>query len=405
MAYLPIEQYGLIGNMRTAALVGTNGSIDWFCYPSFDAPSVFGALLDERKGGRFWIAPLAENVTHKQLYLPESNVLVTRFLSADGVGQVIDFMPVGLSRGKPGHHALVRQVSAVRGNVRFRIECRPAFNYARDQHEVRIDAGGAAFHAPAFSLALVSSIPLRRDGSAAVGEFTLEDGQQLTFMLNEIDRAGRCEEVIPPGLSNELFTHTIDYWRRWISHCTYHGRWREIVSRSALVLKLLTYEPTGAIVASPTCSLPEHIGGPRNWDYRYTWLRDAAFTLYGLMRIGFTEEAESFMTWIEARCREIEPDGTLQIMYGIDGRHDLSEEVLAHVEGYCGSSPVRIGNGAHKQMQLDIYGELMDSVYLYNKYGSPISYDMWSDLRRLVDWTCENWDRPDWGIWEVRGGP
>ena len=404
MSYLPIEQYGLIGNMRTAALVGTNGSIDWFCYPSFDAPSVFGALLDERKGGRFQIAPVADHIAHKQLYLPDSNVLLTRFLSADGVGQVVDFMPVGRSRGEPGHHALVRQVTVVRGALTFRVECRPAFNYARDQHEVAICSEGAAFHAPGLSLGLASSIPLRRDGGAALGEFTLEDGQQLTFMLNEIDRGGRCEGMMAPGVAGELFTETIEYWRRWISHCTYRGRWRETVSRSALLLKLLTYEPTGAIVASPTCSLPEHIGGPRNWDYRYTWLRDAAFTLYGFMRIGFTEEAERFMSWLEARCRELEPDGTLQIMYGIDGRHELTEEVLEHLEGYRGSSPVRIGNGAYRQLQLDIYGELMDSVYLYNKYGSPISYDMWSDLRRLVDWVCANWQRPDEGIWEVRGG-
>jgi GH15 family glucan-1,4-alpha-glucosidase len=405
MAYLPIEQYGLVGNMRTAALVGTNGSIDWFCYPSFDAPSVFGALLDDRRGGRFQIAPVVDHVTRKQLYLPESNVLVTRFLSADGVGQVVDFMPVGLSRGTPGRHALVRQVSVVRGSVRFRLECRPAFNYARDHHQVTIAADGAAFHAPAFSLGLMSSIPLQRDGGAAMGEFTLEDGQQLTFLLTEIERGATCTGVVPPGLANELFTATIEYWRRWMSHCTYRGRWREIVSRSALVLKLLTYEPTGAIVASPTCSLPERIGGARNWDYRFTWLRDAAFTLYGLMRIGFTEEAEAFMTWLEARCREIGPDGALQIMYGIDGRHELDEEVLDHLEGYRGSAPVRIGNAAHKQLQLDIYGELMDSVYLYNKYGSPISFDMWSDVRRLVDWTCENWQRTDEGIWEVRGGP
>jgi GH15 family glucan-1,4-alpha-glucosidase len=204
--------------------------------------------------------------------------------------------------------------------------------------------------------------------------------------------------------ADEFFKKTVEYWRRWLSKCTYRGRWREMVHRSALVLKLLTYEPTGAMVAASTCSLPEHLGGQRNWDYRYTWIRDAAFTLYALLRIGFTEEASQFMNWLEARCHELEPDGSLQIMYGIDGRHTLTEEALDHLEGYKHSHPVRIGNGAYNQLQLDIYGELMDSVYLYNKYGSPISYELWIYLRRLVNWVCENWQQEDEGIWEVRGG-
>lgn len=201
-----------------------------------------------------------------------------------------------------------------------------------------------------------------------------------------------------------LFKKTVAYWRQWLSQSTYAGRWREMVHRSALILKLLTFEPTGAIVAAPTCSLPETVGGGRNWDYRYTWIRDAAFTLYGLMRIGFTEEAAHFMKWLEARCSEVGPEGLLQLMYGIDGRHTLTEEMLDHLEGYRGSRPVRIGNGAYNQVQLDIYGELMDSVYLYNKYGSPISYDLWTNLRALADWVCDNWRLKDHGIWEVRVG-
>lgn len=203
--------------------------------------------------------------------------------------------------------------------------------------------------------------------------------------------------------ADALFKQTVEYWRRWLSQCTYKGRWREVVERSALVLKLLTYEPTGAIVASPTCSLPEIIGGERNWDYRYTWIRDAAFTVYALLRLGFTEEACKFMGWIDCRCHDRNPDGSLQIMYGIDGRKDVKEEILDHLEGYEGSSPVRIGNAAYQQLQLDIYGELMDSVYIYNKYVAPIWYELWTELRDLVNWVCDNWQKQDQGVWEVRG--
>jgi GH15 family glucan-1,4-alpha-glucosidase len=201
-----------------------------------------------------------------------------------------------------------------------------------------------------------------------------------------------------------LFRATADFWRAWLAKSTYRGRWRETVHRSALLLKLLTFEPTGAIIAAPTCSLPERIGGERNWDYRYTWIRDAAFSIYALLRLGFTEEAARFMDFLDARCHEMKPDGSLQVMYGIDGRHVLKEEKLPHLEGYKGSGPVRIGNAAHRQLQLDIYGELMDSVYLSNKYSSPISYDLWTYLRRLTNWLCRNWRRKDDAIWEVRGG-
>jgi GH15 family glucan-1,4-alpha-glucosidase len=217
-------------------------------------------------------------------------------------------------------------------------------------------------------------------------------------MESESDSEPSCHQQE----AQQLFEATVDYWRRWLSQCVYKGKWRETVERSALVLKLLTYEPTGAIVAAPTCGLPEELGGERNWDYRYTWIRDAAFTLYGLLRIGFTEEAARFMGWLEARCHELEPDGALQTVYAIDGSHELQEEILEHLEGYKGSSPVRIGNGAQKQLQLDIYGELMDSVYLFNKHGSPISYDLWTHLRRLLGWVCDHWQLPDEGIWEIR---
>ena len=288
--------------------------------------------------------------------------------------------------------------------MRFRLECQPSFNYGRDTHTLSMDSKGVTFQSPDLSLRLGATIPLQQEGNAVVSEFTLEEGESVDVCLQNLDAENHSSGFCPETHAEELFTQTVKYWRTWLSKCTYSGRWREMVHRSALVLKLLTFQPTGAIVAAPTCSLPEDMGGERNWDYRYTWIRDAAFTIYGLLRIGFTEEASQFMHWLEARCHELGPDGSLQIMYGIDGRHTLTEETLDHLEGYRGSSPVRIGNGASDQLQLDIYGELLDSVYLYNKYGTPISYDLWNHLRRLINWVCDHWQRPDEGVWETRGG-
>src|SRR5262245_6784983 len=404
--YQPIENYGLIGNLRTAALVGMDGSIDWLCLPCFDSPSVFAAILDDAKGGRFRIAPSCgcDQLRHKQFYWPDTAVLVTRFLHADGVGEVEDYMPV---RGAgPGLDELVRRVRVVRGRLPFRLECRPALDYARAEHRTHLDARGARFDGPGMSLGLASTVPLLADGAGVVADFTLGEGEKVTFVLRRLgpeDQHGYCPGT---GEAEDLFRDTVSFWRRWLSRCTYTGRWREMVHRSALTLKLLSFEPTGAIVAAPTCSLPEAIGGVRNWDYRYTWIRDAAFTLYGLLRIGFTEEAARFADWLKARWRDADGDGTgpLQLMYGIDGRADLVEETLDHLEGYRGSRPVRIGNGAYRQLQLDIYGELMDAIYLYNKYAQPVTYDGWTYLRRLVDWLCDNWHRADEGVWEVRGG-
>jgi GH15 family glucan-1,4-alpha-glucosidase len=407
MGQQPIENYGVIGDLQTAALVGMDGSIDWLCFPHFDSPSVFAALLDKEKGGHFKISPTVADVTHKQFYWPDTNVLMTRFLSNDGVGEITDYMPVDKPDPWHGRHQLVRRVAVVRGTMPFRMECLPAFNYARDRHEIK-DCGrdGVTFHSPSLSLGLATPVALKQDGRGGVtAEFTLREGESANFMLTEIPAGTGCGAPLKDSEAHALFTHTVRYWRRWISKCTYTGRWREMVYRSALVLKLLTFEPTGAIVAAPTCSLPESIGGGRNWDYRYTWIRDAAFTLYGLLRIGFTEEASKFMHWLEARCHELKEDGSLQPIYRLDGGHTITEETLDHLSGYKGSRPVRIGNAAYQQLQLDIYGALMDSVYLYNKYGSPISYELWRDLRRLINWVCENWDRADYGIWEVRGGP
>jgi GH15 family glucan-1,4-alpha-glucosidase len=405
MAYQPIENYGMIGDMHTVALVGINGSIDWLCVPDFDSPSIFAAILDDKKGGHFKIAPVGDDIVCKQFYWPETNVLITRFLTPGGAAELTDFMPAGRAVSGDRHrHQIIRRVTAVLGPLTFRMECRPAFNYARNTHETNVGNDGAIFRSPSLTIGLASTIPLEEQDGHVVSEFTLAQGETAVFVLGHVPPDLDSDFGLSPDEAEDLFRRTVAYWRGWVGKCQYTGRWREMVHRSALALKLLTYEPTGAIVAAPTCSLPEGIGGARNWDYRFTWIRDAAFTVYAFIRLGFTDEAAQFMNFLSELCKEPGPSGSLQIMYGIDGRKKLTEETLDHFDGYMGSKPVRIGNGAYDQLQLDIYGELLDAAYLYNKHGAPISYDMWTSLRALTDWVCDNWKRPDEGIWEVRGG-
>jgi GH15 family glucan-1,4-alpha-glucosidase len=404
VAYQPIENYGMIGDLHTVALVGLDGSIDWFCVPHFDSPSVFAALLDDTKGGRFRVSPIDGDVTYRQFYWPETNVLITRFLSEDGVGEIADYMPVGDQKESHASHRLVRRVTGIRGAMRFRMECSPAFNYARDDHTTLVSDAGAVFISPNLQLGLHSTTPLTKEGTGVVAEFVLDEGESVEFTVAEQRCQCRDPQCLSPENQEDIFSSTVAYWHNWIGKCTYTGRWREEVRRAALALKLLTFAPTGAIVAAPTTSLPEEIGGERNWDYRYTWIRDAAFSMFALIRLGFIDEAADFMSWIEDRCRDLNPDGSLQLVYGLDGRHELPEETLDHLEGYRGSGPVRIGNDAHGQLQLDIYGELIDSVYIFDRYGAPISYDFWTHVRQLVDWVCDNWHREDESIWEVRGG-
>jgi GH15 family glucan-1,4-alpha-glucosidase len=466
VSYQPIENYGLIGNMRTTALIGLNASIDWFCHPRHDSPSIFAALLDSQKGGHFKIESMVPGDNHKQFYYPETNILITRFLCENGVGEVIDFMPLGNSVIR---NWIVRQVRTVRHEITFRCECYPAFDYGRAAHKTTQTATGVQFAChedPCQSAAmpsnpvddpaeaqcqrfeLVTEVPLQTNERGAFAEFKLKEGETVTFIFKpaiakpakgtaqpsdcdvvdydaiaqssdqpiNTQKSKRHEKQSEPSfsLSSEqlanlqqtaetFFDETARFWRKWLSQCVYTGHWRRQVERSALALKLLTYEPTGAIIAAPTTSLPEHMGGERNWDYRYTWIRDAAFTVYALIRIGFTDEARDFMGWLEARCQELGKGGSLQVMYRIDGKLDLQEEHLDHLEGYRGSQPVRIGNGAFEQLQLDICGELMDSAYLFNKYGNFISYDFWTHLRYLTNWICDNWQQKDQGVWESRG--
>jgi GH15 family glucan-1,4-alpha-glucosidase len=400
VGYLPIEDHGVIGDLHTAALVGIDGTIDWLCLPRFDAPSVFASILDDEKGGHFRLRPL-NYVRSQQLYLPDTNVLLTRFLSSEGVAEVLDFMPI--EAGLKERHDLVRSIRVVRGSMRFEVDCRPAFDYARRRHTISLGKTGAVFACAGTRLGLATRVPLREGPYRnALAQFALEEGEDAAFVLQQLKEGEGPEEVLSNAPFQDRLQGTLDYWRRWISGSTYRGRWREMVNRSALALKLMVYDPTGALVAAPTMGLPETIGGERNWDYRYTWLRDAAFTLYSLIRVGFNEEAHNFMGWLLDVCRN--SDGKLQPLYGIDGRTEIHEEELPHLSGYRNSRPVRLGNGAYNQLQLDLYGAVLDAAYLHNKHAAPLDYDVWNNLRPTLDWLSENWRQPDEGIWEVRGG-
>jgi GH15 family glucan-1,4-alpha-glucosidase len=405
-----IAEHGLIGDLQTAALVTTDGSIDWFCFPRFDSPSVFGALLDDERGGHFWIRPSGTAYTSKQMYLPDTAVLVTRFFTDDGLGQVVDFMPPAGSAATDNHR-LVRLVQCIRGKVTFEIEVAPRFDYGRHPHELETTEHGAVFTANGQRLTLHAV--REPDDERLVQGLGDADGRAMLPLV-----AGQSRGVVletnadgppreyRPAEARQMFDETVAFWRSWVGRSTYRGRWREDIQRSAITLKLMTYAPSGGLVAAPTAALPEQVGGERNWDYRFTWVRDASFSVFALMRLGFHDEAAQFSRWLGDRIREHvgSDSGPLNIMYRIDGSSDLKEDSLDHWRGYRGSSPVRIGNGAAEQLQLDIYGEAMDSIFAGVRGGMPLPNQGWTAITGVLDWLAENWDQPEEGIWETRGG-
>ena len=411
--YPLISEHGLIGDLQTAALVSTDGSVDWFCAPRFDSPSVFGALLDARDGGEFRVRPVADEFTTKQLYLPDTAILITRFLTQAGVGEVVDFMPVQPGPTPSGRHRLVRMLRCVRGQITFSVHLAPRFDYGRDPHRVTVTEHGAVFRGS--HDAMVAHV-VREPGDERLaragadekgdvhGEITLSAGEVRGIVVEtgaaDNPREMRVSEV------QRLFDDTAAFWRAWLGVSTYSGRWRETLHRSAITLKLMTYAPSGGLVAAPTAGLPEQVGGERNWDYRYTWVRDASFSIYSLLRLGFREEAAAFALWLRDRVHEHAAGGfsPLRIMYRVDGSSELDEQVLDHWEGYRGSRPVRIGNGAADQLQLDIYGEAIDSVYFGDERGIQIGHAGWQAFADMLDWLADNWDQPEEGIWETRGG-
>jgi GH15 family glucan-1,4-alpha-glucosidase len=404
--YPPIADHGLIGDLQTAALVTTDGTVDWFCCPRLDSPSVFASLLDRDRGGRFRIGPEGDDYVARQLYFPDTAILITRFMTPGGVGELIDFMPVDDPERVTGRHRLVRVMRCVRGELRLAFECAPRFDYGRQPHELELTDEGAVFRTPTLQLTLhgAGQGAMQRHGDDVRGALTVRAGQVGGVVL-ESAADGPPRRTAPDELLG-MSEQTTRFWRGWLARSTYRGRWREMVNRSAITLKLMTYAPTGALVAAPTAALPEQVGGERNWDYRYTWIRDASFSVHALLGLGFTDEANAFGRWLADRVSDQagEESGPLKIMYRVDGSSDLSEETLEHFEGYAGSKPVRIGNGAADQLQLDIYGEMLDSIYLADQHAIRVGHPGWTKLSQLTNWLCEHWDQPDEGIWETRGG-
>lgn len=398
--YEPIENYGIIGNMRTVALVSLSGSVDFLSFPRFDSPSVFAAMLDTGKGGYFAIEPQLDELSSKQLYIPGTAVLLTRFFASGGITEITDYMPV---LEPEGHCAIVRKVTAIRGNINYTMHCCPRFDYARGDHAAREEKDCIVFDAAgdhAINLRLLSTLPLEIQDKDGYAGFTLKEAEEAWFVLELIENDGQTPSAGIEFYKTQTYHETIGYWRNWLGKSTYQGQWSELISRSAITLKLLTAREYGSPVAAATFSLPEVIGGNRNWDYRYVWTRDAAFTMYAFLRLGFMEEATAFISWIEEQCLKHD---SLRLIYGIDGNVELDEQELAHLEGYKQSKPVRIGNAANEQLQLDIFGELLDTVYLYEKENrGSITFSLWKQIVKQVEYIIHNWQQPDHGIWEVR---
>ncbi|GLZ48303.1 glucoamylase [Actinomycetospora sp. NBRC 106375] len=411
MTETAIAEHGLIGDLQTAALVSTDGSVDWFCCPRFDSPSVFGALLDDARGGHFRVRPAGVDYGTRQMYHPDTAVLITRFITADGVGEVVDFMPPAGTQATASHR-LVRMLRCVRGRITLEVDIAPRFDYGRSPHRTEVTEHGAVFTTDALTLTLHA---VREPDDPRVARIAVEDGDvRARVELAAGDVRGVVLEAGAAGSPREyrvaefegLFDETVSFWRSWLARCTYRGRWTEIVQRSAITLKLMTYAPSGGLVAAPTSALPEQVGGERNWDYRYTWVRDASFSVQALLRLGFRTEAAAFGRWMLDRLVERAggDDDPVNIMYRVDGSSDLKEESLEHWSGYRGSQPVRIGNGAAEQLQLDIYGEALDAVYVGDRCGLGIAHRGWTAIVGVLDWLAEHWDQPEEGIWETRGG-
>lgn len=393
--YKPLEAYGVIGDSRTATLIGADGAIDWACLPDFDSPSVFGALLDPRAG--FMALRPTEPFTSSQHYERGTNVLITEFRAASGVVRVRYFMTYKVRRA-PTPEIFMR-LEGVQGRVEMELLFEPRFHYGQYTPELRTSAHGVlALDDRGNTLALTTELPLHLEDGRAVAHATIEAGGESYLVLDW--GVHRVHPVASYQCSRRLW-QVRTFWRNWVDRLNYHGRYRDAMERSLLALKLLIYEPTGAIVAAPTASLPEWPGGERNWDYRFSWVRDSAFILRALFQAGYLDEGAKYFDWLLGQALEA---GPLQVMYTIQGERNLPEQILP-LRGYRDSRPVRIGNGAAHQFQLDIYGSLLDAALRYDDQGGILTITEWEKLSELAEMICQQWRTPDAGIWEARNDP
>jgi GH15 family glucan-1,4-alpha-glucosidase len=398
--YQPIENYGIIGNLKTVALVSLSGSIDFMSFPRFDSPTIFTAMLDANIGGYFSVEPQMDNYKSKQLYIPGTAILLTRFFADEGIAEIIDYMPMNKTSGNTTS-TIIRKIKAIRGTIKFKMHCAPRFDYAKAVHKSKLTGNHIQFSSVNdgnASIRLIADVPLQLKNKDGYAEFTVSESEVAHIVLESVQEGDEHHFSDIDHYASHTYQETISDWRNWLKQSTYRGRWSELVNRSAITLKLLTACEFGSVVAAATFGLPETIGGNRNWDYRYTWIRDAAFSMYGFLRLGLYEEATDFLKWIFDLCKE----NKLQLIYGVDGSTELKEKTLDHLEGYQKSKPVRIGNAAEDQLQIDIYGELIDTIYIYNKSYKPITYEFWSMICQLVDAVIRDWQLPDHGIWEIR---
>jgi GH15 family glucan-1,4-alpha-glucosidase len=401
--YLPIEDYGIIGNMKTVAVVSLEGSIDFMCFPDFDSPTIFASLLDKEKGGSFSITPLLDDCKTKQLYMPGTAILLTRFFSDDGIAELTDYMPI-LDSTENSICSIVRKVKTIRGTITYKINCAPRFDYGIAKHEIKkkgqYELTFTAINDGDAMVRLIADFPIKFKEQDGYAEVTINQGEEGVIILESIKKGDTQNLREISFYKDSTYHETINFWKGWTSKSTYKGRWNDLVSRSAITLKLLTSAQHGSMVAAATFGVPETLEGDRNWDYRFTWIRDAAFTMYAFLRLGYTEEASRFVKWIHERSAE----NVLRLVYAVDGSPVPKEQELKHLEGYMGRGVVKIGNAAESQIQLDIYGELLDTIYIYNKSHQKINFELWQTIQIHIDCVLDNWDKPDHGIWEFRNG-
>ena len=398
-----IQDYAIIGNGRSAALISKRGSLDWLCWPRFDSPSVFGAILDSKRGGCWGIYPAHESEVSRR-YIENTNVLETTFLGASGQIALTDFMPVtseeNKSRALWPEHELVRQIKCKQGKMEVVMEFSPQLDYGRIAPKIR-DAGkfGWRMDTGANVFILRGSIDLEPTTHGLTARFALKSGESAVFTFSF---SAEAPAVVPPLGSpiDEKLDLAIDWWRSWAAQSTYRGPYQRQVTRSALVLKLLSYAPSGTIIAAPTTSLPERIGGDLNWDYRFAWLRDASFTVHALFGLGYKDDAAAFVDWLLHATRLTSPK--LRVVYDVFGESPPTEHVLSHLDGYRKSRPVRVGNAASEQVQLDVYGELVDAVFHFVGKNEKLDRDVQGMLRGIGEYVCEHWREYDNGIWEER---